>query len=157
MGDTDATPDRLGYDPEGLVRLDEAECWAFLGRHRIGRIGLVQHQRPVVLPVNYAVDDRAIVFRTAPGAKLSAAARGAVVAFEVDEVDEVFEWGTSVIVHGDAAEVTDHAERRRLDGLGLRPWAPGGRDHVVRVTPSWVSGRTIPLATDFDGVGADGG
>lgn len=147
----------IRHDPQGLDRLDEPTCWALLARHRIGRIALVQHQRPVLFPVNYALDGRTIVFRTARGSKLSAAARSAMVAFEVDEVDERFERGTSVIVHGVAGEVTDPAERQRLAGLPIRPWASGDRDHFVRIEPRWVSGRSIPMSSDFDGVGADGG
>jgi hypothetical protein len=40
-----------------------------------------------VLPVVYALLDRDVVFRTAPGEKLIAAALNRTVAFEVDEYD----------------------------------------------------------------------
>jgi uncharacterized protein len=65
--------------------------------------------------------------------------------FEVDEVFGLLETGTSVMVHGTLAEVTDEAERSALRELPLRPWASGGRDHFVRLTPAWISGRRIAI------------
>ena len=52
---------------------------------------------PAAFPVNFALLDDDIVFRTAPGTKLSAALEGAVVGFEVDRIDPVFESGWSVL------------------------------------------------------------
>jgi hypothetical protein len=53
------------------------------------------------------------------------------VAFEVDEATEMFETGTSVVVHGRRHEVTDRDEIARLGRLSLHTWAPGDRDHFV--------------------------
>jgi len=39
----------------------------------------------VIFPVNYALDEGAVVFRTDPGSKLDAMAGGARVQFAVDE------------------------------------------------------------------------
>jgi nitroimidazol reductase NimA-like FMN-containing flavoprotein (pyridoxamine 5'-phosphate oxidase superfamily) len=144
-------------EPEGLIRLDEAGCWRFLAAHAQGRVGLVHLGHPLVFPVNYAVDGRAVVFRTAPGTKLTAAAAGAEVVFEVDEATALFETGTSVMVHGTLHEVTDPGERARLARLPIRTWAPGDRDHVLRVEPRWVSGRRIAGHLEDDGVTTDGG
>lgn len=145
------------YDPQGLVRMEEPESWDFLRRHFIGRVAIVHYDRPVIYPVNYVVDDRSIVFRTAPGSKLLAAARRQPVAFEVDEADELFQTGTSVVVHGWITEVTDRTERTRLEALPIRVWAPGARDHVVRIESERVTGRRIPMHGDDDGLVADGG
>jgi nitroimidazol reductase NimA-like FMN-containing flavoprotein (pyridoxamine 5'-phosphate oxidase superfamily) len=41
----------------------------------------------VVFPVNYVLDRHTVVFRTEPGTKLHAAARGSRVCFEVDRAD----------------------------------------------------------------------
>lgn len=54
---------------------------------KVGRVGVVADGRPVVLPVNYAIVDGAVVFRTGRGAKPTAARDGAPVAFEVDEIE----------------------------------------------------------------------
>jgi nitroimidazol reductase NimA-like FMN-containing flavoprotein (pyridoxamine 5'-phosphate oxidase superfamily) len=147
----------LGFDDQGLVRLDEEECWRFLAHHFLGRVGFVHLGSPMVFPVNYTLDDRSVVFRTAPGTKLSLAAIGVRVAFEVDEATELFETGTSVVVHGSLHEVTDRAELARLRQLPIRTWAPGDRDHVLRVRASHVTGRRIPMHQHDDGLDADAG
>jgi nitroimidazol reductase NimA-like FMN-containing flavoprotein (pyridoxamine 5'-phosphate oxidase superfamily) len=145
------------YDANGLIRLGEEECWRFLAERSLGRLAVVHLENPLIFPVNYALDGRSVVFRTAPGTKLAMAAIGPLVVFEVDEADELFETGTSVMVHGTMREVTDRDERSRLARLPVRAWAPGDRDHVVRVEPTWVSGRRIPLRSVNDGVSADAG
>ncbi len=145
-----------GFDAHGLVRLDEDECWRFLAHHALGRVGFVHLGQPMVFPVNYVVDGRAVVFRTAPGTKLAMAAAGVAVAFEVDEATELFESGTSVVVHGTLDEVTDGDEIARLRRLLPRTWAPGERDHFVRVEPRSVTGRQIPIhPSGDDGVDVD--
>jgi hypothetical protein len=39
--------------------------------------------------------------------------------------------------------VTDREEIARLEQSGLMPWAPGNRDHFIRVSPAIVNGRRI--------------
>lgn len=150
------TPD-LERDAYGLVRMSDDQCWAFLDVHHLGRLAVVDQGQPMVFPVNYALDGRSVVFRTSPGTKLTAAALGRDAVFEVDEASELFETGASVMVHGTVREVTDRDERQRLQRLPLRTWAPGGRDHLVRVEPRWLSGRRIPLQGRGDGLHADAG
>jgi nitroimidazol reductase NimA-like FMN-containing flavoprotein (pyridoxamine 5'-phosphate oxidase superfamily) len=146
-----------GNDAYGLIRLDDNECWDFLSRHSLGRVAVITMEHPMVYPVNYALDGRSIVFRTAPGTKLAAAAEGRPATFEVDEATKLFETGTSVMVHGTLREVADHDDRARLARLPLRVWAPGDRDHFVRIEARWVSGRRIPMPHPDDAVTADGG
>jgi nitroimidazol reductase NimA-like FMN-containing flavoprotein (pyridoxamine 5'-phosphate oxidase superfamily) len=141
-------------DASGIIRLDEDECWRFLAKHSLGRLGVVHLQNPMIFPVNYALDGRSVVFRTAPGTKLTMATNTPLVVFEVDEADPLFETGASVMVHGTMGEVTDRDERSRLAHLALRAWAPGDRDHIVRVEPNWVSGRRISPRLPGDGVDA---
>lgn len=140
-----------------LLRMADLECWEVLRRHHLGRVGLIDHGAPMIFPVNYAVDGESVVFRTAPGTKLIAAGSARQAVFEVDEADETFEVGLSVMIHGRLHEVTDAAERERLARLPIRPWAPGDRDHFVRVLPRWISGRRIPLKPVPDGLAVDAG
>ncbi len=140
-----------------LLRLDEGECWRFLERHSLGRVAVVHFGDPMVFPVNYALDGHSVVFRTAPGTKLAFAAQGRTAGFEVDEADELFESGTSVVVHGRLHRVIDREQVAWLDRLPLRTWAPGRRDHYVRVEPIRVTGRRIAPRSGDDGVAADGG
>jgi nitroimidazol reductase NimA-like FMN-containing flavoprotein (pyridoxamine 5'-phosphate oxidase superfamily) len=144
-------------DPHGILRMDDHECWRFLERHWLGRVALIHLDQPAVFPVTYVVDRGAIVFRTAPGTKLALAAIGAPAAFEVDEASKLLETGASVVVHGNLREVTDRAERARLGQLPLRTWAPGDRDHFVRVEARSVSGRRLGKPRTEDGLAADGG
>ena len=148
--------DRTQLDDLGLVRMTEEACWTFLERHHLGRVAVVDFGRPVVYPVNYGLDGRRVVFRTAPGTKLISAALGGPATFEVDEADPLFESGSSVMVHGHLREITEPGERARLLQLPIRPWAPGARDHVVCVEPERVSGRQISV-TVADALAVDGG
>jgi hypothetical protein len=68
--------------------LAAVECHKLLAERHLGRLALTDPDEPVIFPVNYVLDEGAVVFRTDPGSKLDAIAGGARVAFEVDAVDE---------------------------------------------------------------------
>jgi uncharacterized protein len=70
---------------------------------------------------------------------------GSRVAFEIDGADETARTGWSVVVRGEAVEVTDPAELARLRKLPLDPWAPGAKTHYVRVLPAVLTGRRISV------------
>ena len=125
----------------GLKVLDRDECAALLGTQRIGRVGLATPE-PLVLPVEYALLDGEVVFRTAPGEKLIVAALGRTVAFEIDDYDMVPD-GWSVVVVGTAEEVVGREELTRVEALGLHPWAGELRDRYVRIHAETISGRRI--------------
>src|SRR3546814_15087955 len=107
----------------GLELLSEEEARELLDHSEIGRVGVTMGAIPAIFPVNYAIVDDLIVFRTAPGSKLSAATEGAVVAFEVDEFDGASRSGWSVPVVGRSQVVHDldtpftvHEPEDRRDG-----------------------------------------
>ncbi|MBO8192200.1 pyridoxamine 5'-phosphate oxidase family protein [Streptomyces oryzae] len=126
-----------------LARLSEDECWQRLGTHGIGRVGLTTEDGPVILPVNFLVDGRTIVYRTEAGGA-AAAADGAQVAFEADHMDEHHSRGWSVLVTGTAHHVTDPGTVESLAARpGAEPWAGGKRELWIRVRPAQVTGRTI--------------
>ncbi|MGW2294187.1 helix-turn-helix domain-containing protein [Streptomyces violaceorubidus] len=146
-GRTDAPPGRGGPAAHPvLVRLTEQECWQRLGTHGIGRISYTVgpgKEAPVVVPVNFLVDGRSVVYRTDP-AGVAGIRAGEPVAFEADHVDEQTGLGWSVLLAGTTEHPADHEslealERRR----GAGPWAGGRRDLWVRVLPHQVSGRVI--------------
>jgi len=139
---------------EGLDLLTEPECYDLLASGSVGRVGVTVGALPVILPVNYRTVDRDVVFRTSPGTKLRAALDHAVIAFEVDALDERRRSGWSVLIVGRAHEVVDPREVAQLDALGLEPWAgDGGRDRWVRLHPEFVSGRRISQANALGGLG----
>lgn len=131
-------------DTAGLEVLSPEASLKLLMSVPVGRIAFTDHALPAIQPVNFVVDDEAIVFRTGAGSKLAAATREAVVAFQADMFDSDTQTGWSVMVVGRASRVTDEAEIARLSLLPLRPWAPGTRDHFVRIELAMISGRRIP-------------
>ncbi len=125
--------------------LTKSECFELLARQRLGRVAFVDDRGPIVFPVNFVLDRHMVVFRTGEGSKLDAAIVGSQVAFEVDGTDAATCTGWSVVVRGEAVEVTDPVELARLRKLPLAPWAPGAKTHYVRILPAVLTGRRISL------------
>ena len=128
---------------EGLELLSEEEARRLLAYGEIGRIGVTISALPAIFPVNYRYIGDAILFRTAPGSKLSAAARGAIVAFEVDEYNAASRGGWSVLAVGPAEVVHDDDPIVGDLDDGPDPYAGGERKALVRITPTFISGRRI--------------
>ena len=131
----------MDVDRNGLMVLPRGQCLRLLRRSRVGRVVVNVDGVPAAFPVNFGVLDGDIIFRTAPGTKLLAALEGAVIGFEVDRIDPVFESGWSVLIHGPSAVLTDDDDLQRARRLHLRAWAPGQRPHFVRIRSQSVSGR----------------
>ncbi|MBX6768174.1 MAG: pyridoxamine 5'-phosphate oxidase family protein [Actinomadura rubrobrunea] len=136
----------MPLDRSGLEILDTAQCRSLLASAPVGRIVFTDRALPAVQPVNFALVDGDVVIRTSVGSKLAAAVRNAVVAFEADDFDVESRTGWSVVVVGQARVVTEPDELEKLRRLPLRPWAPGEREHFVRITPRIFSGRRIPTS-----------
>jgi uncharacterized protein len=139
----------MGETPEAQVgwqELTRSECFDLLADEHLGRVAVVDDLGPMVVPVNFVLDRHTVLFRTDEGTKLDAAARGGRVAFEVDGTDAATRTGWSVMVRGEAVEVTDPAELARLRELALEPWAPGAKARYVRILPAAVTGRRISAA-----------
>jgi nitroimidazol reductase NimA-like FMN-containing flavoprotein (pyridoxamine 5'-phosphate oxidase superfamily) len=139
----------------GWQELSKSECFGLLARERVGRVAFVDDLGPIVLPVNFVLDRHMVVFRTDGGSKLDTAVRGGRVAFEVDGTDETARTGWSVLVRGEAVEVTDPAELVRLRQLRLHPWAPGVKTHYVRILPAVLTGRRISAPAGPSGCGGE--
>jgi nitroimidazol reductase NimA-like FMN-containing flavoprotein (pyridoxamine 5'-phosphate oxidase superfamily) len=139
-------------DTGGLDVIDERECWRLLASQAVGRVAVIVGHYPQVFPVNHIVDGHSILFRTGVGTKLWAIGRSNVT-FEVDEIDPENRTGWSVMVRGSAREVDLSRDVGVVVGpesaraaIGDLPWAPGDRDHVVRIIADAVSGRRIHVA-----------
>jgi hypothetical protein len=123
--------------------LGPSECFDLIEPGGVGRVGFASADGITMLPVNFAVAGKTIVFRTAPDTLLAVYANGQV-SFEVDQFDEANRTGWSVLVSGHAHTVTGEREVRRLEeGAHLEPWAAGSRDVYVRITPTRISGRML--------------
>ena len=79
--------------------LDAAECAALLAAHHVGRLAFSHHDRVDIEPIHYVWSDGWIYGRTGDGTKLRALAHNRWVAFEIDEVNALFDW-RSVVVKG---------------------------------------------------------
>jgi uncharacterized protein len=131
-----------------VSKLTTSECKQLLDEHHFGRLAFVEQVgvMPMIIPVNYLVYGGKIVFRTDPGAKLTAALHGAPVAFEVDGIQKQQQVGWSVVVQGHVQEVTETTELDELRKTPLVAWASGAKEHYVRINPGRVSGRRINVA-----------
>jgi len=137
---------RNADEPEYVITYDELledVCWRLLSRSSFGRVVFCQDGEPGALPVNCAVSDHTIVFRTIAQSTFFEFSHGSRIAFEADHTDHIAESGWSVLVRGTLHEVTDAREIDLLVDLPIHPWAPGTRDRWMRIVPDNVTGRTI--------------
>ncbi|MGB0971159.1 MAG: pyridoxamine 5'-phosphate oxidase family protein [Mycobacterium sp.] len=126
--------------------LPESECWQLLSSTPIGRLVTAADGIPEIFPINFAVQDRTVLFRTAEGAKLVTSAINKEVLFEADEygADE----GWSVIVKGVTRSLRTDEEIEEAERAHLRPWTKTIKDHYIRVLPTRVSGRRFCFSRD---------
>ena len=134
--------DRPETHPGDLIALSRDACLELLRSRTVGRLAYVARAGlPDVVPVNYVVDGDDVLIRSGPGPKLQAAERHDLVAFEVDDIDELAHRGWSVVLHGTAQRLSP-AEVNRLQ-VEAQPWAVGPRSHVIRVRPRRITGRRL--------------
>jgi len=132
--------------------LDEAECQRLIAAGGVGRIGYTGRFGPTILPVNYALHEGTIVFRTGQHSPLGEDLRTGIehaeskVAFEIDDLSPGTREGWSILVQGAAHLVDSDAERASLVRSGVEPWAGGEKELFVRVLPSRITGRRIRRA-----------
>lgn len=138
----DATEDpELRAGAARLLTLDRQACLDLLATRRIGRLAFLYRRGvPLIVPVNYELDDDAVLIRTGPGPKMQAAERRDMVSFEVDDIDERGHRGWSVVVTGKLGRVRGPETSRRRQP---QPWAPGPRAHLLRLPLSRVEGRWL--------------
>jgi nitroimidazol reductase NimA-like FMN-containing flavoprotein (pyridoxamine 5'-phosphate oxidase superfamily) len=132
--------------------LDEAECQRLIAVGGVGRIGYTGRFGPTILPVNYALHEGTILFRTGQHSPLGEDLRTGIehaeskVAFEIDETNAATREGWSVLVQGSAHLVDSEAERASIVRSGAEPWAGGEKELFVRIIPNRITGRRIRKA-----------
>ena len=122
----------------GLDLIPADECLALLATTDVGRLAIGHGGSVDIFPINYALDGRTILFRTAEGTKWRDGPGGGV-AFEVDELDAEHRTGWSVVVHGRLEPVAPGVEGE----ASPLPWAEGTKPHLLRLVPENVTGRRI--------------
>jgi hypothetical protein len=146
-----ATPQSNTRDPfwvdaelgTALIELDREECLALLAAKSVGRVAYTVSYGARILPVNYVLADDSIIFRTVPDGEIFNHALNSMCAFEIDDTDEFFESGWSVVAIGRLELATgDDFDHMRYGKLP-QPWAKGNRYMFVRLPCTQVSGRRV--------------
>jgi nitroimidazol reductase NimA-like FMN-containing flavoprotein (pyridoxamine 5'-phosphate oxidase superfamily) len=132
----------VGLADRGLQSLSESECWRLLDSHDLGRVAFMIDGWPQVFPVNYAVGEGALLFRSAAGAKASHGP-GSRACFEIDGWSELSGVGWSVMAQGTIRDISYATDRQAiaLRQVRLYPAAPGVRDHLLALMVARVTGR----------------
>jgi uncharacterized protein len=133
---------------EPVTVLSEDESWGRLDSVTLGRLVTSIAGEPEIFPVNYVVQDRTVLFRTAEGTKLFVAMTNSKVAFEADDHNVAEGW--SVIVKGRAHLLTTDAEIQKAERAELLPWTATLKPHYARVIPSEITGRHFRFGPEPD-------
>ena len=126
------------------VELTLDECLELLQVGVLGRVALTTPMGPRIVPINYAMHDDAIVFRTTPYSELGTYGWNTDLAFEIDHIDYEKHQGWSVVAIGRSSLVEDPEElgdiRSHWDPT---PWAGGRRHLYIRLVWRDLTGRRI--------------
>ncbi|HEX6514461.1 MAG TPA: pyridoxamine 5'-phosphate oxidase family protein [Nocardioidaceae bacterium] len=128
------------------VEMTVEECLDLLARGVIGRVAMATPMGPRIVPVNYAMYEDTIVFRTTPYSELGTYGWNTDLAFEIDHLDYEAHQGWSVVAIGRAELVEDPVDLQDIRAhWDPTPWAGGRRHLYIRlrwrdVTGRWVGG-----------------
>jgi nitroimidazol reductase NimA-like FMN-containing flavoprotein (pyridoxamine 5'-phosphate oxidase superfamily) len=133
---------------DGVTILPEHECWDLLAGATLGRLVTSGDGQSEIFPVNYAVQRRTILFRTAEGTKLVSTAINNRVLFEADDHNVAEGW--SVIVKGYARLLRTNEQIEDAERAQVLPWTRSEKTHYVRVIPEIVTGRRFQFGTPLE-------
>ncbi len=155
---TRSAPMMEAVDTGGLPveKLSSSECWSLLRSASVGRLAVLVDGHPDIFPVNHVVYRESVVFRTAEGTKLVAAA-GQDVAFEVDGYDTVTGSAWSVVLKGPGSEIRDRDEILRAFRLAIVPWPSDPKPRFLQVSAGSVTGRRFVVNGGVTSVREAGG
>jgi uncharacterized protein len=128
--------------------LPETECWNLLSSASLGRLVTSVDGVPEIFPVNFVVQHRTVLLRTAEGTKLVSAAINNDVLFEADDHNVAEGW--SVIVKGTARLLRTDDEIDEAERAQLLPWTATLKQHFVRIRPLSVTGRRFSFGPEPD-------
>lgn len=139
----------MANDPRnGMEILDVDACWNLLRGQPVGRLAVAIAGDVEIFPINYLVQDRMIIFKTAQGSKLAAIAANARVTFEIDGYTPTSGDAWSVVVKGIAHELQRLSQIYSAQELPLFPWNAAPKDFFVQVTPREIAGRRFSVVED---------
>lgn len=131
--------------PQGspITELSEEQSWELLRQARFARLATRDGNEIDITPLNIVTDGEKLYFRSAKGTKVLHLQLNPNVALEIDRASG--SEAHSVVVRGTAAMITDSAEIKRVEGLGLRPWLNTEKIEFVEITPTRITGRAFRL------------
>ena len=126
------------------MELTIEECLELLNGGIVGRVALSTPSGPRIVPLNYAIYEDSIVFRTTPYSELGTYGWNTDLAFEIDHLDYEKHQGWSVVAVGRASPVEDPVELREIRaGWDPTPWAGGQRYLYIRLRWRDLTGRRL--------------
>lgn len=126
--------------------LDVQQCWSLLASVEVGRLAVSVVGDVDIFPLNFVVDDKAVVFRSAEGTKLVEVVLARRVAFEVDGYEPAMGCAWSVVVKGKAELLDRFSDIYRAQDLPLFPWNASPKERFVRIVPDVITGRRFTVA-----------
>lgn len=138
----------MSAESQPVSILPEHECWNLLSSVALGRLVTSVDGEPEIFPINFVVQHRTVLFRTAEGTKLVSAAINNRVLFEADGHDVTQGW--SVIVKGMARTLRTDEEIVEAERAQLLPWTATVKQHYVRIRPLSITGRRFVFGPEPD-------
>ncbi len=134
--ETPATVEELGPD----------QCWQLLAGAEVGRLAVAAAGEVDIFPMNFVVDERTLVFRTAEGTKLVEVVISGRVAFEADGYHPEQGEAWSVVAKGYAELLERSDDVFRAQSLPLFPWSAAPKERFFRLVVTSLTGRRFLVA-----------
>lgn len=137
--------DEVARETGAIEVLSPEQCWQLLTSAEVGRLAVAVAGDVDIFPLNFAVDDGAILFRTAEGTKLVEIVMAGKVAFEVDGYEPEHGRAWSVVVKGHAENLEKFDDLYHAQELPLFPWNASPKERFVKLTPVRMTGRRFTV------------
>lgn len=127
-----------------VYELTREECMELLEGGVVARVAVATPVGPRIVPLNYAMHDGAVVFRTSPYSELGTYGSNTDLALEIDNLDYDRHQGWSVVVLGRGHVIDDPDEVRAIRASwDPTPWAGGQRRLYLRLPIRQITGRRL--------------
>jgi nitroimidazol reductase NimA-like FMN-containing flavoprotein (pyridoxamine 5'-phosphate oxidase superfamily) len=140
-----------------MDELSVEHCLRLLEDGWVGHLGVISEGEPYVAPISYVFVDGRVCFKTGPGRRAEAIRSSPRVCLEVSTADDsTGEW-ESVVVWGNAGEITDDLEAQAVISALISkyrpilgsPFSPGpddvglvDRDILIALPIETITGRS---------------
>lgn len=140
-----------------MDELSIERCLQILEDGWVGHLGVISGEEPYVAPISYVVVDGRICFKTGPGRRAEALRSSPRVCLETSNLDRSTGQWESVVVWGNAEEITDDLEVQAVISALVSkyrpimgsPFSPGAtdvglveRDILMALPIETITGRT---------------